>query len=585
LTGNASMYVFRVSRKQPHARRTARGKFAHSRSKGQKTALYAKIKPTIRRTAHKNRLAKAAQTTAATKRAAAAAATRRAAVALNAKAEAFVKQGAFDNAIQTYRKALAADAANKAAREGLSDVYTMRGEQAADTGNAALAISQFQEAVKFNFENAAAHAGLGEVFDAIDDRARAIVNFEKALEIDPELVEIYYPLGVLHFEGNEFAKAEAYFKSALPTRDAADAEIQNYMGLTAARQGRDEDAILFFQKAIELKSDYAEAYFNLGEALDRLNRFDDAIAAYRKALEINPRYAAAQYNLGVAYYNRERYEEAAAAYRLAVDSQKDDLDSQKNLADSYRQLKQFDSAVMTYKNVIALNTEEANADRAEIYSKFGYCLGKANQWDESVNALHEAVRLETDAVQYANLSWGYSNAAKVEAKAKNAPEAQKKLLTAKVAAERSVELDQNFDAGFYNLGNAQAQLGEGEAAIESYKKAINLRSNWAEAYNGLGVAYRLNGDFKSAVEVLNQALGINDDFADAHANIAVALLGLNNKKEARKHMDAVKRLNPTLAVNLDGFLRDFSPEEIKRRALQKIPGKNKVDQIRRRLPF
>ena len=41
-----------------------------------------------------------------------------------------------------------------------------------------------------------------------------------------------------------------------------------------------------------------------GDALDRLGRQDDAITVYKKAVEIKPENADAYYNIGVIYFNR-----------------------------------------------------------------------------------------------------------------------------------------------------------------------------------------------------------------------------------------------------------------------------------------
>ena len=60
-----------------------------------------------------------------------------------------------------------------------------------------------------------------------------------------------------------------------------------------------DDAVAAYRKAIELKSDDAEAYYNLGIALDDQKKLDEAVAAYRKAIELKPDYAKAHNSLGV----------------------------------------------------------------------------------------------------------------------------------------------------------------------------------------------------------------------------------------------------------------------------------------------
>jgi superkiller protein 3 len=590
ISGNASIFVFRKGRKAPHAQKNFGKNNVAGRNRRQKTAQYAVIKARLKTGLAKNRTktraASNTETTAGVRKN-----SRRTVKApslknvelLLAKADAALEQGDFAAAIQSYTKALALSPKNARAAAGLSDALIEKGDRAAEAGNSAQAIANYQEALKHDRQNAAAFAGLAGVYDTMDEREKAVANFEKALQADVSLVDVYYPLGVLYYETKNYAKAEEYLTKALPSR-ADDAETRNYVGLIYANSKRDTEAVNAFKLAAQLKPDYAEAYFNLGETYDRLNQADEAIGAYRKALEINPNYADAWYNLGVAYYNRERYAESAEAYKKAA-ALNGDVDTNLHLADAFRQLKQFDNANVAYEKAIAQNTNAPAETRAEVFEKYGYCLGKANRWDDSMNALKETAELNPDSVTYANLSWTYSNSAKQDAKNKRDEEAKFKLEESKAAAQKAAELDSRNEAAKFNLGNAQAQLGEYEPAIENFRQAVAIRSNWAEGFNGLGVAYRLSGDLNNAASAFNEALKINDGFADAHLNMAIVETGRGNKREAKRHQDAVQKLNPAMAIALNTFLRSVPVEQLRRRAIDKIPGKNKVDQIRNKIPL
>lgn len=588
ISGNASVFVFRRGRKAPHARKNFGKNNVAARNRRQKTAQYAAIKMRLKTALAKNRTkARSANNSAAT--AAKTNSPRRAAPTLKniepllTKAEAALAAGDFAAAIQSYTKALALSPRNARVLAGLSDALTAKGDRAAEAGNSAQAIANYGEALKYDSQNAAAYAGLGAVYDAMDEREKAVSNFEKALQIDVSLIDVYYPLGVLYYETKNYPKAEEYLNKALPAR-ADDAEARNYVGLVYANSKRETEAVNAFKLAAQLKPDYDEAYFNLGETYERLNQADDAIGAYRKAVEINPKYADAWFNLGAAYYNRERYTESAEAYKQAA-ALNGDVETNLHLADAYRQLKQFDNANGAYEKAIAQNTDAPANERAEVFEKYGYCLGKANRWDDSANALRETSELNPDSVAYANLSWTYSNSAKQDAKNKNEAEAKRKLEESKEAAQKAAELDAKNEAAKFNLGNAQAQLGEYDLAIANFRQAVGMRSGWAEGYNGLGVAYRLSGDLNNAAYAFNEALKINDDFADAHLNMAIVETGRGNKREAKRHQDAVQRLNPAMAVALNAFLRSVPVEQLKRRAIDKIPGKNKIDQIRSKIPL
>ena len=68
--------------------------------------------------------------------------------------------------------------------------------------------------------------------------------------------------------------------------------------MALAGRGQSIEAIAHYQKALEIKPDYAEAHNNLGIALAGRGQVDEAIAHYQKALEIKPDYAYAHNNLG-----------------------------------------------------------------------------------------------------------------------------------------------------------------------------------------------------------------------------------------------------------------------------------------------
>lgn len=60
-------------------------------------------------------------------------------------------------------------------------------------------------------------------------------------------------------------------------------------------------AMEHYDKAIQIRPDYAMAWNNKGCTLTELGRYDDALKAYGKAIEIKPDHAIAWYNKGRAY--------------------------------------------------------------------------------------------------------------------------------------------------------------------------------------------------------------------------------------------------------------------------------------------
>lgn len=77
------------------------------------------------------------------------------------------------------------------------------------------------------------------------------------------------------------------------------------------------EATEVLKQAIRIEPGNAEAHQLLGISLFMMGNTNDAIVAYNKALQLKPDYFDAQYNLGLAYKNLGRDKEAQEAFQLA----------------------------------------------------------------------------------------------------------------------------------------------------------------------------------------------------------------------------------------------------------------------------
>lgn len=115
---------------------------------------------------------------------------------------------------------------------------------------------------------------------------------------------------------------------------ACAAAVLGTIGAFLAGTRRDPDPRAYlagWTKLADLNPHFAAAHVNVGIALEEEGKVDEAIRAYRKALEAEPERFAAHYNLGNALFRKGLYADAARAYERILDRQPDHAAAHKNL--------------------------------------------------------------------------------------------------------------------------------------------------------------------------------------------------------------------------------------------------------------
>jgi tetratricopeptide (TPR) repeat protein len=219
VAGGSSVFVFRESRKKPQAHAGGGRVFSREGTGGGASGAAGRAR-TSRTNSQIASLAAKRRADAQKRRAAAiAAANRKAALSntLTAKAEGYLDNSQTDLAITNYRAALVQNPKNKRASDGLSNALMSKGIDVAGENNSEAAIPLFEEAAKYDKQNDVAYAKLGAIYDANGKADQAIVNYEKAVQINPEYSQLYAPLGLAYIDKGEIAKGG----SALLRSDAA----------------------------------------------------------------------------------------------------------------------------------------------------------------------------------------------------------------------------------------------------------------------------------------------------------------------------------------------------------------------------
>lgn len=153
-------------------------------------------------------------------------------------------------------------------------------------GNYAKARDVYIQATKITPKDAVDYNNRGISFSAssfVDNRKFAIIDFNKAIELNPQFAEAYYNLGNFYL-----------FNIARPREMAI------------------EDIIEKFNKAVELNPRFSEAYYYLGLIYLKNKKYDLAITNFTKSIQYSTKLKLAYFKRATAYFETGQYALAIA---------------------------------------------------------------------------------------------------------------------------------------------------------------------------------------------------------------------------------------------------------------------------------
>ena len=142
---------------------------------------------------------------------------------------------------------------------------------------------------------------------------------------------------------------------------------------TELGQYQQQREIQDYNKAISLKPDNAETYYNRGIAFSKISQYQNAIKDYNEAIRLKPDYAEAYNNRGIIYGQHGQYQLAIEDFNKVISMKPDHIKAYNNRGLAYSELGQYQSAVKDFNKVIRLKPDYANAynNRANVFIKKG----------------------------------------------------------------------------------------------------------------------------------------------------------------------------------------------------------------------
>jgi tetratricopeptide (TPR) repeat protein len=238
----------------------------------------------------------------------------------------------------------------------------------------------------------------------------------------------------------------------------------------------------------------ARAYLNLGVAAAQGGRLDAAAVSFQKAADLDGDMPRVQYSLGATRFKLEEYGEALGPLRKARAAAPDDVNLRRMLALASFHVKDYAQAAEL------LEGDDGREDDPSLLLTYGLAL------------VHVGRAKDAEAV-FARLFYRYGD---------------------------SADLD-------VVLGQAHAQEGNFEAAIQSLTHALALKPDAAEANGTLGAIYLEQGRLVEAENALRAELHRRPGDLGAKQNLAVVLEAQQRPEEAMAVLRSILESKPDLA--------------------------------------
>ena len=166
-------------------------------------------------------------------------------------------------------------------------------------------------------------------------------------------------------------------------------------------------------------------------------------------------------------------------------------------------------------------------------SKESFRLYKLGDLSGAKKKCREALRMESKNFDLLYLL------ASIELKLNNRTKAKEVML-------KACEINPDDATLHNNLGIELSTLGEYDAALMHYKKALSLNPNFYWANNNIAGLLIQQKKYDEAIGFLNEAIKTESKYADAHFNLGVALQYIKDLQGAINSYQIALTLNPSL---------------------------------------
>ena len=310
--------------------------------------------------------------------------------------------------------------------------------------------------------------------------------------------------------------------------DPTSGQAHANFGQMRYEEGRLDDAVDHFRKAIDFSPQMSPAHTGLANVFFAQGRIAEAIPHYRNVVELSRGSALSLTNLGAALGASGQFDEAAVVLEQAMAIRPDSAPLLFNLATVRFRLGEFERAAGTLKRA---------ADRAPgdpETARLGRQIESARQ------------QLDADLKGLADAGLDFPERAIVQTVLGRVLGAGGDPEGATVHLKHALELAPDFAEAHRFLGYLLQNQGRYDEAADHYREAIRADPEHPDAHFYLARILQAREDHSRAIEHYRIVLASFPDHAESHFYLAQSLEVLGDPVQSKLHYSEAFRLDPKL---------------------------------------
>lgn len=416
----------------------------------------------------------------------------------------------YSEAIVHFEKALGGQSACSSLQRNLARFYCAQAHRNLGivryaAGNFTSSLTEFQKALALNKEHVDLHYFMGVCFNNLQKYDEAAQAFNHLLKVDPDHMSTQLKLAITFHNLEMWEKAAAIYRNVL-SKNPQYADVHYHLGLAHLGEGRPDLAEKAFQAALSINPDYLDARIKIGITQTYLGKFDAALDGLLSLSNKYPSYPDLHYYISIVHAGRNENLQAIDRLKQALKINPNYQDARIKLALLYCREAEFPAALKEIEEIGKIAPDDKNVAMA--IRAMSAVIARAPTSTEDVlqelvplvggdKPLSQIIREFNKSV---NITLNFSEM--VSLIEKHADGGQENGLWEMLLPLTLDYIQQHPDyADLYNtLGSLCLKLNKLEEAIDAFEQAVAINPNYVKARTNLFNALKIQGSLNEALE-------------------------------------------------------------------------------------